>query len=229
LERRQTSRIAAVIRVHYRKHEDFILDYARDISQGGLFISTPEPLPPGEAVELHVDLPGRDEPLCLPGRVKRALLPPAGGGAGMGIEFGPLSDEAQEAVNAYLRQFETDREFLVDRRGRSTRFPQVMPIRYAREGEQIPAHTDNLSHEGVYLRSVNLPAGSECELFLRLPDGRELQMRARATHSLDGDLARSLGRVPGTGFQFIRFHDTSQEILWDYLNKMGGGGRARRA
>src|SRR5882672_4695635 len=62
----------------------FFADYTRDISKGGIFITSESPLALGTEFDFEVALPKRADPLHLRGRVKWV---PDTGARGMGIEF----------------------------------------------------------------------------------------------------------------------------------------------
>ena len=57
---------------------------ARDIAVGGMFIETTTPAPFGSNVIVHVELPGQDGPVSLPGVVRWVR------DGGMGVQFGLL-------------------------------------------------------------------------------------------------------------------------------------------
>lgn len=56
----------------------------RDIAVGGMFIETPAPAKFGADVIVHVELPGSDGPVSLPGVVRWVR------DGGMGVQFGLL-------------------------------------------------------------------------------------------------------------------------------------------
>ncbi|MBI4208218.1 MAG: PilZ domain-containing protein [Deltaproteobacteria bacterium] len=63
--------------------------YSRDVSQGGIFVETPHPLPQGTEVFLRFNSPGRSEPIKIRGCVVDSSRK-----SGMGIKFLNLVDEA---------------------------------------------------------------------------------------------------------------------------------------
>jgi type IV pilus assembly protein PilZ len=100
---RRDERLHHELLVAYKTVGGFVSEWAVNVSKGGLFINTPEPLPIGTAVKLIVNLPGAKFPFDLEGRV--AWVEKVGNGAnvspGMGIEFVGVD----EAVRAQIQGF----------------------------------------------------------------------------------------------------------------------------
>jgi Tfp pilus assembly protein PilZ len=85
VEKREHIRHATHIRVLIDSSEQCI---ARDISRGGLFISTQRPLPIESEVSLHLEIPNSEGSLQLLGRVVRIeTAGQLGARSGMGIMF----------------------------------------------------------------------------------------------------------------------------------------------
>ena len=102
--KRKTARLHHEIPVAYRTVGSFLSDWATNISQGGLFINTRNPLPVGTAVKILIQLPGASFPYQLSGRVtrvtefdNRANLVP-----GMGIEFTDIDDAKRRDIEAFV-------------------------------------------------------------------------------------------------------------------------------
>lgn len=76
---------------------------ARDISEGGIFISTPVPGKKGENIDIQLYTPGK-EPRTLKGKVRwiREDEDPDNK-AGMGIEFVEISDADREEIRKILQ------------------------------------------------------------------------------------------------------------------------------
>jgi len=70
---------------------------AKDISLGGMFLETPEPLPHNAALVIYVTIPGEKAPFALPGIV-RWTRPD-----GMGIQFDLLGARETHAIAEYTR------------------------------------------------------------------------------------------------------------------------------
>lgn len=71
--------------IEYRGRNKFFADYTRNISRGGTFIPTRNPLPPGTRFLFRLSVPGVTEPLQIGGEVVEAVA--AGEAAGMNIRF----------------------------------------------------------------------------------------------------------------------------------------------
>jgi type IV pilus assembly protein PilZ len=100
--KRQHSRVAKRVKSEVHSPDGMTFSKAVDLSKGGIFISTPDPLKPGSNVELVVHIPGQ-EPVTIKGTIKwtrddeTSTLK-----AGMGIEFSDLSEKESEALKKVL-------------------------------------------------------------------------------------------------------------------------------
>lgn len=124
-ERRSVDRAPVTLRVDYKRLNTFFADYTRNISSGGTFIRTEEPLPVGTEFifELTVPKPGAEpqagEPpptvrLALAG-VVRWIVPSlsgtgddAAGTPGMGIQFQFADDAERARVESLVAQLMRD-------------------------------------------------------------------------------------------------------------------------
>lgn len=89
-ERRRDSRVT--INQDFASIEQFVAEYATDISTSGCFIRSKHPLPVGTKVNLRFTVIGRDlEIIEGTGEVVRVVRPPVEG-AGMGVRFTRLSE-----------------------------------------------------------------------------------------------------------------------------------------
>ena len=74
----------------------------QDLSSGGLFISTPDPVPPGSEVTLSIKLPD-GEHLSLKGVVRWTKDEGRDDSkAGMGIEFVDLTEDDRKKIGQHL-------------------------------------------------------------------------------------------------------------------------------
>ncbi len=98
--RRRHPRTALSLLVQYRcdSFEDFLAEYATNISLGGMFIATAEPREAGELIYLQFTLKDGSKLIEGLGRVVRVNAPgEKGRTAGMGVEFVSF-DEASMAL-----------------------------------------------------------------------------------------------------------------------------------
>ena len=101
-EHREHARVPIQLEVRYRRLNSFFADYTRNISKGGTFIETKNPLPAGTRFLFKLSVPGRAEPFEVAGEVVRAGSD--GRGMGMAIRF-TWSD--QDVRAAFERAVET--------------------------------------------------------------------------------------------------------------------------
>ncbi len=105
---RSTPRVKAQLQVRYGQHKEHLLNnYSLNISTGGLFLETVEPLPENTPLELEFVLPDRQDPIRCRGRVAwvnspsgpvKPQLPP-----GMGIQFLDLLLVDMQAIREFMR------------------------------------------------------------------------------------------------------------------------------
>ncbi|MBL8921813.1 MAG: TIGR02266 family protein [Myxococcaceae bacterium] len=101
---RKAERLQHELLVAYRTVDGFITDWAVNISRGGIFINTRNPLPVGSVVRLIISLPDAAFPFDLTGRVIRAQPhdPQADQTSGMGIEFMDVDDEKRARLERFV-------------------------------------------------------------------------------------------------------------------------------
>lgn len=106
--------------VRYQRMNTFFADYVKNISRGGTFVMTDEPLPVATEFELVLGVPDLDEPLALRARVMWTTPPDGASGehpAGMGIRFmfrdtdeqGRVAGVIENLLVDHLGQRHTDR------------------------------------------------------------------------------------------------------------------------
>jgi type IV pilus assembly protein PilZ len=107
--------------VAYRTVAGFVTDWAVNLSKGGLYINTPQPLPVGTSVRLLVSLPGASFPVDLVGRVTRtnAQGTPGLEVPGMAVEFVDVDDEKRSRIEAFVERLRA--ELPADEPGAATR------------------------------------------------------------------------------------------------------------
>jgi uncharacterized protein (TIGR02266 family) len=103
---RKSERLQHELLVAYRTVDGFITDWAVNISRGGIFINTRNPLAVGAVVRLIVSLPDAAFPFDLTGRVIRthAYDPDSDEMAGMGIEFMDVDEEKRARLERFVER-----------------------------------------------------------------------------------------------------------------------------
>jgi type IV pilus assembly protein PilZ len=103
-ERRRAERADLVVRVDYQTVDELFSEFARNINEGGLFVETETPHPPGTRVDLQFKLPGNDEPVQVRGSVVRVAEGTADDPSGMGILFDELDARTRQRINDLVRR-----------------------------------------------------------------------------------------------------------------------------
>jgi uncharacterized protein (TIGR02266 family) len=104
--RRAFPRVNARFAVRFATVQDFVLEYAANISAGGVFVQTDDPPPLGAVVKVEMELPGSDAPVRARGRVVHRVskedAKKRGTAQGMGVQFVEASDEFREKIDAAI-------------------------------------------------------------------------------------------------------------------------------
>ncbi len=98
-DKRGAARLEHPVLVAYRTVDRFLADFGTNISEGGIFVNTAQPLPVDTPVKLLVSLPDQEIPCEMLGRVKRVQEPSEYDTPGMGIEFVDLDLDTQERIS----------------------------------------------------------------------------------------------------------------------------------
>ena len=98
-EHRKFDRATAVIKVNYSTHGDLKMDYAQNISRGGLFLATENHFELGQDIELHLNTSGLKNAIAVPGVVKwvgERGTPPI---KGIGVQFKLDDPKTKERID----------------------------------------------------------------------------------------------------------------------------------
>lgn len=99
--RRRHARTSLALLVQFRFNtlEDFLAEYATNLSPGGMFIETDAPSPVGTTLHLQFSL--KDGSRLIDGHARVVRVVPHGnerGPAGMGVEFLELDEETRRVI-----------------------------------------------------------------------------------------------------------------------------------
>lgn len=107
-ERRKFPRVMVRALVDFESLNTYLYDYSTDLSEGGIFIETEKPLPPGTPLTLRFTLPGVDRVFEVKAKVawlneeRSSRLP-----RGMGVQFESMDDADRKAIENYIRGHHT--------------------------------------------------------------------------------------------------------------------------
>lgn len=88
--RRNQSRMELNVKVEYRTLDAMLWNFSTNINEGGIFIRSNKPQPPGTIVHLRFYLPDVIKAIQVEGEVVWCNNDPRTGDCGMGIEFHEL-------------------------------------------------------------------------------------------------------------------------------------------
>ena len=104
--RRAFPRVEARFRVHFGTVQDFVLEYAANISAGGIFVETENPPELRSVVTVTMELPDGGKPVEAKGIVVHRVLPADAKtrktAPGAGVQFVEASDEFRERIDGAI-------------------------------------------------------------------------------------------------------------------------------
>ncbi len=107
VERRGEKRIPVELEVKYSTHQGFAIDWITNISKGGMFIKTENPLPVGTQLEIKFSVPEQDEIISAEGEV-RWVAPPSHGEfvvPGMGIKITKIDEKSKKFLEEFMEKY----------------------------------------------------------------------------------------------------------------------------
>jgi len=103
---RKEPRILKGLSIKYKDKKSFVKAYTENISSGGLFIKTENPLKQGEQFMLKLQLPGLADTMkikCEVAWLRKQSEATENSSAGMGVEFIELTKNDDQALKKYLK------------------------------------------------------------------------------------------------------------------------------
>jgi len=103
---RAEPRFQKTISLSYRDRQSFIKAYTANISKGGLFIKTENPLKQGDKFLLKITLPGLSESLeinCVVAWVRKKKGDEYNRPPGMGIKFEEMTEKNKQIILQYIK------------------------------------------------------------------------------------------------------------------------------
>lgn len=101
MEKRQQPRIHKRMKAEVHTNEGMTYSTAIDISAGGIFITTPDPLTEGETVTLNIDVT-EGKTTSIKGVIRWSRFDNDENLAGMGIMFNEMSEKDKNEIQALI-------------------------------------------------------------------------------------------------------------------------------
>jgi type IV pilus assembly protein PilZ len=130
MNERVHDRVPFCVRVQFRNASSLLVAYSVNLSRGGVFLETEEPVQIGSEVTLQLEV-ARAGPVLLSGRVSwRRERPDRDGPVGIGVEFDDMVDTLGELIDSLVTQFSGITVLLLcpDSRARATLARQLRSI-----------------------------------------------------------------------------------------------------
>jgi uncharacterized protein (TIGR02266 family) len=211
-ERRTSERIQArtAVRLRFTDNRVFREFYTKDLSRGGVFVCTAQPLAVGSDIEILLTPPDGKGELHLEGRVVRSVAPTADAQvtAGMGIEFTDLTLEKRTEISRYFEEVAETRANLgrvrrvasAHLRYEATEFARVVRSELRRRLLFVPGEAQRAP-------------GSSVNVFLHAPQlEAPIELSGEVESSVTPEMAALHGDRVG---MFVRLTDLTDEKLAD--------------
>jgi uncharacterized protein (TIGR02266 family) len=172
---RRSTRAGVVLQLGYRSASHLLVSYCTNLSRGGLFVPSPDPLPPGTRLSLTLSIPGDSRSIALSAEVRWVRqFDAAEGPAGMGLAFDGIDRVLGDRIDDLVKQFEPLRIDLVGTNSQlltsvaSMIRPLVSCETYARRTDVEPETIQQLAAADLVVVEIGSDAAPAIELLRRL-------------------------------------------------------------
>lgn len=212
-ERREHLRVPVALTARYWTADELKDRYIPVLGEGGLFVSTVEPLPRGAEIDLEIVLAEKNFSFRVRGEVVWSNREEKRGTPGMGIQFTGLDYEQKEIL--YHLVSDSVREQLLERR-QYTRLDSHLPARFVEAGGEYTLSTADLSVGGMFIASDHLiEEGERFRVVLEVPGHHEpVRLAAGVIRNVD---RASPGQPAGFGLAFRMIDEQGKQALLDYM------------
>jgi uncharacterized protein (TIGR02266 family) len=102
-DERKDERCIAALKISYNCYDEFITEYTKDVSNGGMLINTKRHHEINDIVDLSLTVPGLDTPIKIKGEVVRVKIHNVKDeDAGIGIKFIDIDSESRKALIDFI-------------------------------------------------------------------------------------------------------------------------------
>ncbi len=112
--RRRAARASVVLQLAYRSASHLLVSYCTNLSRGGLFVPSQQPMPAGTRLTLSLAIPGESDAVELHAEVRwTRTFDAIEGPAGMGIAFEGIDEVLGDRIDDLVKRFQPLRVELV--------------------------------------------------------------------------------------------------------------------
>lgn len=223
-DKRQSERIRAEIRVRFKTPRDFLKKYTEDISKGGIFVKTINPLPVRTPVKILLEVPGF-EGLELSGSVvyvlKEEEAVKIGRSPGNGVEFQNLSPEQSRKLTEMVEKLKQKIFLPYDERRQDERVWAEIKLKFKSINGFIKEYAEDISKGGIFIRTKKpIPFNTPVKILLEFPDAGSIELNGRVVYILNEEEAKRVMRNPGVGVQFVDNPPEIMKKLEEFIEKV---------
>jgi len=219
LDNRQFLRVPVALEVRYLSQNELRDRYIQVLGEGGIFVSTVDPLPVGSLFDLEVVLARKSISVRLKGQVVWINRDPDPARRGMGVQFVDMTYEQKQII--YSLVDDSLRQNLLERR-RFARVDTNLRVEFVYAEGLFEMQSADLGLGGLFIETEHLiPVGEKIQLILHIPGTRP------AVKAL-GEVVRVVddpkpGQPAGMGIHFLELDVKDQVALSLFLGMKVAG------
>ncbi len=212
---REYLRVPMALSVSYWTSNELKDRYIQVMGEGGLFVSTVDPLPKGSQLDLEIALAEKGISFSVKGEVVNINESEDPAKRGMGIKFIELSYVQMHKI--YSLVDDTLRQRLLERR-RFARVQTKLQIQFVYADGFFELKTEDLSLGGLFIATENqVPVGEKIRLVLHIPGG---QPSVKALCEVVRVVDASPGQLAGLGVRFLQLEEKDLHAIRQYLAQL---------
>lgn len=221
--RRELLRIDAKVEVVFKTFDQFYREYTANLSKGGLFIKTKNPLKPQTVIEINLNLPGREKPLNVAGEVVHVIEPEMaesyGWSPGIGVQFIDFEEGSHQELEEYVASmYKEEPETRTNDRRRHNRAPVKLKVKFPSENVLRQDYSEDISRGGIFIQTKKArQVGDQFIITLVHPTtGQELEIPGEVVRITTED-PQVPGSVTGMGIRFLEMDREKKEAIEQFL------------
>lgn len=222
--RRELLRIQAEIEIHFTSFDHFYKEYTKNISKGGIFVKTNNPLAPQTVIAIKLFLPGSQDPLNLVAEVVHVLTPEIAKlhnwDPGMGLHFVDYDAATAKRLEQYISDQIKLNPQVKDERRKHQRFSTHIRLKFPDVATFKGSYASDISQGGIFIPTTNpKPVGTKISLSLVHPQTQEeVQMAGEIVRVItEQEAQQNKDLTPGMGIKFINMTPERQQALQKFL------------